>query len=202
MSVHILFPTLVFEETLEDLKKHNQALIDKAYKIKEQAPETDPDWRCDTYSTLPHYNLEQDNDSVVHRLINLFGNKVMAFSRNWGMDPKKIICNDFWINIAAPGDYQEYHKHARSHFSLAYYLQTDKGCGNIVFKNPSDHFDMFPLPVSARGSLTDASFGTFAFEPEENKLLIFRSTLSHMVEKNKSNRDRISVTMNFSFEDN
>lgn len=171
MSVHILFPTLVFEETLEDLQKHNERLIDKAYTAK-----------------MP-YRPEQDKDPVVLQLIQLLGNKTIAFSRNWGVPFKKIACQDFQIKVVPPGESQEYCNHSGSDFSVLYYLQTSKGCGDVVFKNPSDVFDTPPLSASGAGS--------FSFEPEENKLLIFRSSLRYKIAQNKSNRDWICFKVSY-----
>jgi uncharacterized protein (TIGR02466 family) len=198
MTTHLLFPTLVFEDDLTHLEKYNQHLVDKAYNLKNKFPNVDNEWRCDTYNTLNHYEPGHDNDPVVNELIKECGNRVLGFSSEWGIKPTKIRCVDFWLNIAHPGDYQEYHNHPNSHFSLAYYIQSNPDSGNITFKSLDSIADMHPLPLHK--AETAASFGTYSFVPKNNKLLIFRSTLLHMVEKNKSNEDRISVTMNFNID--
>jgi len=198
MTTHLLFPTLVFEDTLSHLQKHNQHFIDKAYNLQKQYPAVDNGWRCDTYNTLNQYYPNQDNDPAVQELIQECGKRVLGFSSEWGVTSDKINCIDFWINIAKPGDYQEYHNHPNSHFSLAYYVKTAPDCGNITYKSLDSIADMYSLPIVK--AETPAAFGTYSFVPEPNKLLIFRSNLLHMVEKNKSNEDRISITMNFKFD--
>jgi hypothetical protein len=105
---------------------------------------------------------------------------------------------DFWFNIAAQGAYQEYHLHPKSHFSLVYYVQTQKQCGNIVFQTADTLTDMFPLIAD---QATYASYKNCFYTPKDSLLLIFKSTLLHMVEKNLSDKDRISVAMNFKFKE-
>jgi hypothetical protein len=53
---------------------------------------------------------------------------------------------------------------------------------------------MFPLPASV---YVPSNYKTCTYTPQESMLLIFRSNLLHMVEKNKSDEDRISISMNF-----
>ena len=50
-------------------------------------------------------------------------------------------------------------------------------------------------------NLNKISYPACWYEPENSMLLIFRSNLIHMVEKNNSNDDRISISMNFKFND-
>jgi len=54
---------------------------------------------------------------------------------------------------------------------------------------------MFPLPRV--NVLHQYNGKTFRYKAEECKMLIFRSNLSHMVNYNNSDDDRISISMNF-----
>jgi ectoine hydroxylase-related dioxygenase (phytanoyl-CoA dioxygenase family) len=53
---------------------------------------------------------------------------------------------------------------------------------------------MFLLPIESENYNT---YKTFSLRPIEGHLVIFRSNLKHMVEKNISNESRISIAMNF-----
>jgi ectoine hydroxylase-related dioxygenase (phytanoyl-CoA dioxygenase family) len=57
--------------------------------------------------------------------------------------------------------------------------------------------DMYPLPKEE--TVTYAGVKTFKFTPVANDLLIFRSNVMHMVNQNKSDRDRVSISINFTF---
>lgn len=192
-----IFPTLVYEEMLLDFQENNQYLLDKAYNLKDQlSNEVKTEWRCDTFNTLDSYNYTKDKDSVVENLIDICRNKTIDFAKEYGVTRTDLKCVDFWFNISQPGNYQEYHQHANSHFSMTYYLQTPPNCGNIVFKSIEALTDMHPLPINY---YTHSSYKTFTFEPKESLLLIFRNNLLHMVEKNMSDKDRVSITMNFEY---
>lgn len=190
------FPCLIYNTMLEDLSDTNQYLTDFAYSIKSKNPNSFTDWRCDTYSTMHHYDALSDNDPIINKLISAVQRHVVDFSKAYGMNTVDAICKDFWFNIGGPNSYQEYHQHANSHFSVAYYINVKPESGNIVFKNLEAMTDMNPLPIHET-EYNHASFRTCYYKPVNNKLLIFRSNLSHMVEKNLSKFDRISISMNF-----
>ena len=93
---------------------------------------------------------------------------------------------------------QEFHIHPNHHFSLVYYVSVNDNSGNIIFRSPESATDMFMLPS---GNETLASMKTVSIKPEVGTLLIFRSNLLHMVEKNKSNQPRVSISFNVSLSD-
>ena len=63
-----------------------------------------------------------------------------------------------------------------------------------MFRSHEANNDMFMIPTI---EMKPASYKTCAFKPITGKLLIFRSNLQHMVEKNRTNEDRISLSANF-----
>lgn len=199
-QVSLWFPTLIYEDILTSFERSNQYLESKAYSIQRRSPETVTTWNCDTYNTLSQYNISEDNDETIQNLIKECKEKVIDFATEYGIKKtsKDLDCIDFWFNIAPAGSYQEYHIHPKSDFSLVYYVKTQKNCGNIVFQSSNSMTDMFPLPVDEN---TYASYNTCFYTPRDSLLLIFRSNLNHMVEKNLSSEDRISIAMNFKFKD-
>jgi uncharacterized protein (TIGR02466 family) len=86
--------------------------------------------------------------------------------------------------------------HSNNHFSAVYYIKTPENCGNIVFKKDSLD-EMFPLPIDEYNEV--ASYSTRFITPKSGVLIIFKSNIQHMVEKNKSNNDRVSIAMNFRY---
>jgi len=200
-SIDRWFPTLIFRETLDDYKKHNNYLKEKAHNLKIQNQnKVKTLWNCDTFNTLENYNPFLDNDPVVLNLIEICKFKVLEFSHEYGVQKNfvDLQCDDFWFNIASFGQYQEYHNHSNSHFSLVYYVSTPDNCGNLVFQSLESITDMFALPLS-KEKISFASLKSCSYEPKESNLIIFRSNLLHMVHKNLNQEDRISISMNFSF---
>ncbi len=200
-KINIWFPSLIFENILDNFKDHTDHLLAKAYDIKNRKSKPATVWSCDTYNTLFQYDAFSNADPIIQSLIQTSKEQVLYFSKEYGMTKTidDIECIDFWFNIAEPGAYQEYHLHPKSHFSVVYYIKTQEKCGNIVFQPADALTDMFPLDVSQP---TYASYKNCFYTPTNAMLLIFRSTLLHMVEKNLSGEDRVSIAMNFKFKEN
>jgi uncharacterized protein (TIGR02466 family) len=188
------FPTLVYSDNIGLLKEYNNDYAERIYQIK-KVQDSVHTWKCDTYSSIGS-EYKMVDDPVFFNLFQEVKNRVCEFSKNYGIETNEFSINltDAWFNIASPGQYQEFHIHAYNHFSVVYYVKTPKKCGNILFRNQEHLIDMMPLPVKKP---TLASYQTVFYEPEESNLLIFRSNLNHMVEKNMSDEDRISIAMNF-----
>jgi uncharacterized protein (TIGR02466 family) len=178
-------------------KYNNSALTDKVRDTIKSY------WEVDNQKIVYSKSVESYRTSSVEQadskeLIKLVTNHVLNFSQSFGIKTRDIECTGFWYNVASTGNYQEYHVHPENHFSVVYYVQTPKDCGRIVLASPngSSVFDMKPLPIS---EYNRNSFATCFYDPIESLLLVFRSNIPHMVETNKSNEDRISISMNFKF---
>lgn len=193
------FPTLIDYKILDSFKDANSYLEQKALKIQEHANSTSRvDWSCDTYNSLGFYNYLEDNDKTINLFVLECKKHIIDFAKEFGVNKgvEALECTDFWFNISQYGNYQEFHRHANSHFSIVYYVRAPERSGNIVFQSFETNTDMFTLPIE---TVTDASCKTCFYEPKESALLIFRSNLVHMVQKNLSNNNRISISANFKF---
>ena len=187
------FPILIREE---DLSLDLSPMINKCYEVRESFTDYKPVWRCNTFTSLnSSYDLKTDLTFI--ELITQAESLINQFAKEcFGVTKKVVYCDDAWFNISYPGDYQEYHMHPDSHFSVSYYLKVPKDCGNFVVVPTSYFTDSYPIP-SDTNNIGNAS--SFTIEPKENKIIIFRSNINHMVEMNKSNDDRISISMNFRY---
>lgn len=202
-AVESWFPTLIAKAKLDEFSSTNSLLSKRAYQLREeQNDQTLTEWQCDTFNTL---NVEQSRyfkndevDPVINNLVSSAIAHVTKYSELFDADLENfnVRCREFWFNIAAPGNYQEYHSHPNMHFSAVYYVDTLANSGNIVFKNIENIVDSYTIP--AKAVLTsNAAFKACSYQPEPTLLLVFKSNLQHMVEKNLSNKDRISIAMNF-----
>lgn len=190
-----IFVELVSVKKLDQHQSKNEYFYNLVKELKSKhIKEKSHDWHCDTFCTQKFLHLEKD--PVFSEILPDIKNSVLEFSKEYGVDIENhnIDMIDGWINLTPPNDYQEFHIHPGSHFSIVYYIKTPFNSGNLIFKNHETDKDMFPLPVSFSKF---PSFKSFSFEPIENNLIIFKSNLSHMVEKNRSNDDRVSISCNF-----
>lgn len=197
LNVKEWFPTLISHETLENTEILNDHLKQKAYRLQDvQKNVKNTDWKCDTFSTMNVYDPFKDSDDKILNFIDHVKQKVKTFGENFGVLHFDYDCVDFWFNISSPGSYQEYHQHPACHFSAVYYVDVPQNSGSISFKSIQSVADMFPLPI-VEGELTESSFQTCTYNVKTSSLVLFRSNLPHMVTKNESKNDRISIAMNF-----
>ena len=92
-----------------------------------------------------------------------------------------------WTNVNEPGSINQIHTHKDFSFACTYNLQTE-GTGNLVFVNPAN-------------LLNDCNqkspfIRDFKIEPKDGDLLIWPAWMPHLVEENKSNKQRINIATN------
>jgi len=193
-SVMHLFPTLIKQVFLKDHIKNNEQYFNRALEIAKLFDNKDvkTTWLCNTYLSLGKFDVQFD--PVYENLVKDIADEVKKFSKlyNISLSKYKIDCINAWINVAKPGAYQELHSHARSHFSVAYYINVPNGAGDIVFYNDSEFNNMFGLPESSEFNQINHQVNSTA-----GNLLIFRSTVKHLVRHNTSNENRVSLSANF-----
>ena len=188
----VLFPTLI---RYKNLQFNNVDFIQRSMELKSSITPAN-NWNCDTFSTIDTtYDIFKD--IIFSNLIKTATHHVFEFAINYGdMNNKTVFCNTAWVNVSSPGNYQEFHNHSGHHFSAVYYVKVPPNSGNILFRSYDHAGDMFSLPFNATEE-KDPAFKTYFITPKDSDLIIFRSNLEHMVQKNKSTEDRISIAMNF-----
>ena len=88
--------------------------------------------------------------------------------------------DEFWFNIAGPGESTGWHDHKeRSELSGVYYLHVPDNSGDIHF----------------RKKIGDETF-EWEIKSRTGKLILFDSNIEHSVPENKSKENRISIAFN------
>lgn len=190
------FPTLIFYEDLFDKfgETFNKQVYEKAKDLQKNH-KIETFWNCDTFNTQ---GINLQNDQLFLNFCEVIKNYVLLFADEYKIDKTKykLEMSDLWLNVAPPGEYQEYHDHVPEHFSAVYYVQTPENSGKIIFQN----FDSWiNNSIVSKTENNYANMKTVFYNPRPGLLLIFPSDLLHMVEKNKSTEDRVSIAMNFKF---
>lgn len=190
-QLELWFPVGIYKQPNLLTEKENKALINRALTIREKYKKGRDDWRCSVYNTLGSHDILKDRN--FNKLISLVTHHVNDYIKMHGSE-HKYKCQEGWLNIYKQGDYQEYHTHEGSTISAVYYMKSPEDSSNIVFRSPHTT-DM--LPIKNIKELTNLSYKTCYYEPEERSLLIFRSYIPHMVEQHKGEEERISLAFNF-----
>jgi len=144
-----------------------------------------------TYTTLNTYSLLQNKK--FENLNSWIFKKVFEYSNSikYKNDYK---CSGAWFNIYKKYDYQEYHDHGESSLSAVYFLKSDeKKSSKIYFK--------FNINENLMEPTIDDKFNPTApvasYYPVPGRLLIFKSTTKHCVERHEDDNLRISLAYNF-----
>jgi uncharacterized protein (TIGR02466 family) len=98
-----------------------------------------------------------------------------------------------WYNINKKGDSNKMHCHGKSIFGATYYIDAPQDCGAIAFENLDKHIVM----NSDNDAYDNPYFnGFYNLIPKANHLVVFYAWLNHQVNKNKSDKDRVSLAFN------
>jgi|TARA_R100000482_G_scaffold121676_1_gene68140 uncharacterized protein (TIGR02466 family) len=189
-SVITFFPQAFY--VAEDLLEpgYLKELQDRVYYIKDGNPSGGYNWVLRPYNTLSTYELK--NDPVFNTLLNKIEEKTFAFNKEHSSDYRYKI-KESWLNVYDKDEEQEYHCHPGNTYSAVFFLKSSKDCAKIIFENPTEP-DM--MPIKNLKEMNGLNFKRCYFNPVENSLLIFRSYMRHMVEKQKTNSERITVAVN------
>jgi uncharacterized protein (TIGR02466 family) len=111
---------------------------------------------------------------------------------------KQIKLHQFWLNVNGKNAFNNEHAHAVTLFSAVFYVEHDSTMGDLVLLRGNNELEMFNSSnnVSGDSPITGTQYN---FIPRKNKLVVFPGWYRHRVEMNKSDKERISIAMNFSF---
>jgi|TARA_B110000211_G_scaffold234649_1_gene305351 uncharacterized protein (TIGR02466 family) len=164
-------------------------LTKECFNLKKQIKKGGENWKSDVYNTLGTYDLRKNKK--FNNINKTISSHVNIFAKQLGSN-YDYTCSNGWFNFYNKGDYQEYHYHAKSYFSAVFILQNPKPEPKLIFKNPI--LDMYPLENI---EVNEFNAMTFELGMPKNSLVIFRSFLEHMVEKTKTDDQRLSLAYNF-----
>ena len=116
-----------------------------------------------------------------------FGAMDMDYPIRWSLQS--------WPNINRRGDYHPPHNHAWCYLSGTYYVKMpDDGSGAISFYDPRATVNM----LAASGE--DSGGDEYTLRPTPGTLLLWHSSLIHLVHPNVSDETRISISFNIVLE--
>ena len=188
-----LFSVPVFHYSLNDYGKHNKKLLVYIYdlynqdKIGVQRSNVDG-WHSKSFKITdknsPAYAFFQETKKYVVDVFNVFG---------WKYNPEKVRMTEMWAIINKKNNLNTAHTHPNNYLSSAYYVKAPENCGTIKFTNPNSVArERFPEIETE----TDFNQNSVEIKPKEGDLLIFPSYLTHSVNRNQTDEDRIVISFN------
>ena len=180
MNLYSIFPTAVakFELGREYTAEEN-AFVDSQETHKNQGNTTSNDryvLRHDTMANLKAFA----EASVNEYLRSIYAPK----------HDVSLRLTQSWLNYTKPGQYHHKHAHPNSFVSGVYYLQTNLDDRIYFYK---DQYQQIKFPTDDWNAYNSDSWW---FEAEAGKLILFPSSLTHMVPTVQGDVTRISLSFN------
>jgi len=182
MQLHNLFPTPIgFFDLDRDFTELEKKFIDKQETRTNMGNTT----------SIDNYVLKNKNLSGLRQF---FDDSLQAYLRATH-NPKqdiKLRITQSWINYTAPGQFHHKHAHPNSFISGVFYIQTDPTKDRIFFYK--DAYQQLKFEIAEWNQYNSESWW---FEAPPKRLILFPSSLTHMVETTlKDIETRISLSFN------
>lgn len=202
MTVHSLFPTLVYSARLQ--RSRWQAFNARLLRECEQLERDDEAGRKWSKKNYPGGYTSYNSASRMHtmsptfeRLQQLIDAHVKTYVRSLHFDlgRRKLTMTDCWVNIMPRHVVHGLHLHPLSTISGTYYVRTPKGVPGIKFEDPRlDHFMAAP-PRRAKGRIDRSPW--IVIPAQAGCLVLFESWLRHEVPPNPVAARRVSISFNY-----
>ncbi len=169
----------------------NKSIAEYCLKVRKEKPgvviSNRGGWHSDELVTPIPEDLEKlFND------LTIFVNDVAA--RYTGTD--KLILGNWWININGKYDYNMPHDHQNSILSGTYYVSVpEENMGDLVLHRGDTAEFFLTSKVKREQTMVNALQAQCPIE--ESKFYLFPSWVKHSVERNESDKERISIAFNF-----
>ena len=111
----------------------------------------------------------------------------------------KPVLDNIWVNINPKGGFNIPHIHGESIFSGVFYVKAKEGNGKINFAHPAPNI-LYHLPELIIDQWSNSNSSNVFHYPQPGKMIMFPSWISHYVEPNLLDQDRISIAFNLKLE--
>lgn len=202
MVVESWFPLAIYYEDLPESALHKEALVKHIYALRassgEQRTTDSASWTGDIHGVDRVHH-----DPVFDWLTDHVGNNVMRYLTILGHDLEKmdVHIQRSWPVIAKKGQVVSPHAHNTAHVSSVYYVSIpgDGDPGGTTFFNDNRPNEIsHGIGSGMTGSYFERNmfnYNSAEYSPVEGRLLLFPAKLTHSVEPNMTDDDRISVSL-------
>jgi uncharacterized protein (TIGR02466 family) len=183
-SLNLLFPTpllsteehySITKEELEFIEKHSELTYENAGNTTSL-----------NKKILDEPEMRKISD-FIKSAINYYTQNIITVE-----DDVEFYITTSWLNYTKPNQFHHKHAHANSIISGVFYINADKDVDKILFFKDNE-YQRIQLPVKQLNSFNSCIWWV---PVETGKLILFDSSLHHMVEKTKSSKTRVSLAFN------
>jgi len=198
-----IFPTPVYVGNVDKRHiDHELSLINLHTQVQRVGIFSNQIWACDVM-TGHNTNLTKEKDAWVAAFKQAIEPCVTEYIMSIRESSKefKYFFDIPWINIYQKHDYQEQHHHAGGEdgignvLSYAYMHKLPENGGRFFFVNNNSYANY----VGQASCFVKTADLRYYPDVQEGSIVIFPSWLSHMVEPNRSEEERITISGNIYF---
>jgi uncharacterized protein (TIGR02466 family) len=204
VSIHALFPTLVYTSALQrgDSSDFNRRLLKECLQLRLDDA-AGRRWSAENYpggyTSYGSAHRLQTVSPTFESLRKKLARHVATFAAaaEWDLQGRELAMTDCWVNIMPRRTVHGLHLHPHSTLSGSYYVQVPKGSPGIKFEDP--RLDRFMAAPTRKPRARREARPWVTYQAAPGRLLLFESWLRHEVVPNAANGERISVSFNYNW---
>jgi len=195
MPTRFWFATPIYKGALSDEEQAQVGQeIDQAIRDSQTAAAFGTPWREPALSTT--FKYDGQSNIIKERNLRHLAAQILKHTQLFCADLKidryqSMDIENSWINVSKPSGFQFSHTHEPSMVSGVYYHRTSGKDGNIIFESPNVYFGAYDFPNNSAECQKQVEY-----TPIAGRLLLFPSWLSHLVDVNRTQEERISLSFN------
>ena len=189
-----MFPTQVVSGTIKDFDTFKQDLIDWIYEYKSNDPgntkiSNKRGWQSLSKEVFTEESFEPFKDKIIPCVTEL----INEFRIEQRMDLVQM-----WLNVNGPFSYNVSHRHPGCELAGVLWIKQTPESGRFVFDNMDTGYrDAMLLNATDRDYLEEKKMPPeYVPEYTDGTMIIFPAGVSHRVEINETEKDRISLSFN------
>ena len=193
IETYALFPSLVTEVKCVAFNTIQNDLIEWIYNYQSKNLDTGVSFsnKGGWQSKSDFYKFEKSFEPFLDYILTHIGSAIKNYLNC------KFKLNNMWININNKNDYNVSHTHPGVDLSGVIWIKIPEKSGNFIFESPNSFVEYF-LHQNIKKDIANKYkiSPSYIIPPNEGTLILFSPYLSHRVDQNLSDCDRISIAFN------
>jgi len=187
-----LFPKLVVSGDIENFTDIKQDLIDWIYKFKEKNSGISKisnrgGWQSESKKIFVSEGFDKFSEYIVPSITELL--------KSYKIE-KEIRIVQMWLNVNGPNSYNVCHRHPGSDLSGVLWIKQTPESGRFVFDDIDNVDQILTTNINPQYLKEKNMLPEIVPEYQDGTVILFPSMLTHRVEINETDEDRISISFN------
>ncbi len=187
-----LFPKLVVSGDIENFTDIKQDLINWIYKFKEKNSGISKisnrgGWQSESKKIFVSEGFDKFAEYIVPSITELL--------KSYEIE-KEIRIVQMWLNVNGPNSYNVCHRHPGSDLSGVLWIKQTPESGRFVFDDIDNVDQILTTNINPQYLKEKNMLPEIVPEYQDGTVILFPSMLTHRVEINETDEDRISISFN------